>query len=346
MRSALSLPTEGNPVKAGLVIALGAALGLSSGCAFFRPAAAPLCGAEVKEPQLGSTQASTWFALLLHSYDPVTGRATRPALDCGGTPVLWLEPEEDECAETGPKAEPLKPPDRLDDGDVVLEKAGDDKKGLVWIITRRYTNGEGVGPLGLVEQTDKGFAVRALGTLRAQTLRPKLRLEKVGGADVLVAEGDTCASGVCRRELRVLPLRKDRFFSEAVTTREGACLGPAWFPLSREEVFELPNGNRRKLELTTAITFGAEQIGLHEQVVVSEQDPRQPNVPPRVTRRVQADRSLQVGDRRLVASAPSLWVGVMEQQKTAGGKALEPAPADNLPGERPRQEAPAQTTSL
>jgi hypothetical protein len=266
-----------------------------------------------------------WFSLLLHGFDRAQSVAPSPSLDCSGAPVMWQEPQVNECREPGPEARPLPPPSRLTEEDVVQEKLPDNQR-LVWVVARRFSNGEGLGPVGLVEQTQRGFVVRALGSLRAYPRQARLRLEQTGGFRLLVAEGEVCtdeAPPTCRRMARVLPLHLGRFFSEAVASdSDGSCLGPAWFPLSREEVLSLPNGLNRKVEFTSTLSVKPEGVLLDEQVVMSDFDPRQPSVPPVPYRRAQSQRLLVVKDSRLVGTSPSLWVRLMEPQLQAGARPL------------------------
>jgi hypothetical protein len=139
---------------------------------------------------------------------------------------------------------------------------------------------------------------------------------------------------------RVLPLRQGRFFAEAVSSSaDGACLGPAWFPLSREEVLALPNGLHRRVEFTSTLAVKSEGLVIDEQVVMHNLDPREPSMPPLLYRRAQAQRVLEVKDARLVGSVPSLWIKLMEPELLAGAKPLEPAPA-----QKPTEASPQQPT--
>ena len=322
---------------------LVAALAVSTlvGCATVPKAR--LCEAEVSAQKRSFPTPDTWFALLLHGFDEKRGTVPRPPVDCSGAPVAWEEPAADECREPGPQPTPLPPKERLTEEDLVLETTQANER-LVWVITRRFSNGEGLGPVALVETTPKGFTVRGLGSMRGMTENVRLRMEHVGSTDVLVAEGDSCTQEeprVCRRAARILPLRSGRFFSEAVSDSERKCLGAAWFPLSREQVFELPSGLRRKFELTSTLTFGADAITIQEQVAVSDSDPKQPSIPERLYRRAQNERKLRVEDNVLVGSAPSLWVRMEEQQLLAGAKHLpdKPAVAPLPPKEEPKATA-------
>ncbi|ATB37699.1 hypothetical protein CYFUS_003124 [Cystobacter fuscus] len=287
-----------------------------------------MCEAELSQRERSFPTPDTWFTLLLHGFDAKKGVAPRPPVDCAGAPVAWEEPSADECREAGPQPLPLPPKERLTEEDLMLETTRANQR-LVWVITRRFSNGEGLGPVALVETTPKGFVVRAMGSLRGMTQNVRMRMEHVGGTDVLVAEGDTCTQEepqVCRRAARILPLRNGRFFSEAVSGEDRACLGAAWFPLSREQVLELPNGWHRRFELTSTLTFGADAVSIQEQVTVSDSDPKQPAIPERLFRRAQNDRKLKVEENVLVGSAPSLWTRMVEQQLVAGAKVLPDKP--------------------
>ncbi|ATB49073.1 hypothetical protein [Corallococcus macrosporus] len=317
------------------------ALSLLAGCATVpKPS---MCFAEAGPNARSFPTPDTWFALLLHGYDKDSGANPRPTVDCAGAPVWWQDPAADECVEAGPDAQPLPPAEKLSEEDLVLETLQAGQR-LVWVQTRRFTNGEALGPVALVETTEQGFRVEALGSLRAMAKNTKLRLEKVRGTHILVAEGDACTTGdeeVCRRHARIMPLRTNRFFSESVSNANRACLGAAWFPLSRELTFELPNGLRRRFELTSTLTFAEEGISVQEQVQVSDSDPAQPDVAPRLYRRAQDTRSLELADNALVGNKASLWSRMVEQQVRIGARPVPEPPIWALPPKKAPSEAPA-----
>jgi hypothetical protein len=315
-----------------------------------------LCSAE---PEMVAREVPTpddWFSLLLHGFDRQQGIASSPSVDCYGVPVVWQEPQPSECREPGPEAKALPPPARLTEEELVLDKVASDlllpwemhgELRLVWVVARRFSNGEGLGPVGLVERTPEGYSVLALGSLRAYPRQARLRLEQTSNALLLVAEGEVCTEEtppVCRRMARVLPLRQERFFAEAVTSgSDGSCLGPAWFPLSREQVFVLPNGWHRRVEFTSTLAVKPEGVVLDEQVVMHNLDPRQPSMPPLLYRRAQAQRLLEVKKARLVGTIPSLWVRLVEPELLAGAKPLEPTLQQKLEEGAPQ---PSKTEEL
>lgn len=304
-----------------------ASLLLLAGCAARQKPG--ICFMDVAREERPVLSAEDWFALMLHGFDRKQGTVARPTLDCSGSPVVWQEPVADECREAGPEVVPLPPAEHLTDEDLVMATVRADLR-LVWIIARRYSNGEALGPVGLVERTDQGIIVRALGSLRAFPQHSTLRLERSGNVDVLVVEGEQCtteAPQVCRRFARLLPMRHGRFFAESVTSQEGKCLGPTWFPLSREQMLDLPSGMQRKVEQSATLKFGPKGIIVAEEVTMHDVDPQQPAMPPRPYRRAQAERKLWVEGIRLVGTTSSLWVKLVEQELLEGARAAANPPA-------------------
>lgn len=263
---------------------------------------------------------SQWYSLLVQGRDPATGQGT--ARDCTGAPVEWHEPPRERCTEPAPESEPLEPRAFTDD-DVVVGRAPGNFR-LVWVITQRFSDGEGVGPIALVEFVQRGVAVRAIGTLRARTGRARLRIETVGGERIVVAEGEHCSNpedpATCRRAARLLAVRGNRLSGEhLMLDGTDACVGPAYFHLARDQWVDLPSGWRRHFELNTTLTFNTGVVGVHESMVVRDQDPRVPAVPPRLFRRVDADRRVLVSHAGLYTDQPSLWVRVMERAASVQG---------------------------
>ncbi|WP_395835759.1 hypothetical protein [Cystobacter fuscus] len=296
------------------------------GCAA-RPPTQALCSIDVAREKRPILSAEDWFDLLLHGFDREAHTLARPTLDCSGSPVVWQEPVADECREAGPDAELLPMSKQLSDEDLVMTTLRADLR-LVWVIARRYANGEALGPVGLVERTDKGIVVRALGSLRSFPLHSQLRLERSGDTTLLVAEGEQCslsAPTVCRRFARILPMRNGRFFSESVMSKDGKCLGPAWFPFAREQLLKLPSGMHRKVQQTATLKYTPEGISINEEVAMDDLNPKLPAMPPRAYRRAQSERKLRVENNRLVATDASMWVRLMELELLAGAIPIEPA---------------------
>jgi hypothetical protein len=298
------------------------ALGLA-GCNRAAPVrAAPteqaLCFSE-RPADLRPESADVWkpealFALLLNRYDARTGQVAIPHTDCMGTPVLWQDPQPGECAETVAASAPL-PPKPLTPGDLVVNELRKDLR-LVWAVVRRYADGDGMGPVALVESTPRGLAVRALGVLRARVKQAKLRLEDMGGLELLMAEGDRCSGpkeAFCERSVRILPLRGNRFINEPLHTAAGTCASPALFQLHRVATRPLPGRWLRRYEYTASLSFTSDSLRMQEQMVVNDSDPREPETPARQVRKAQLERRIQVSNGRLVVDDTSLWGRLLEE---------------------------------
>jgi hypothetical protein len=269
-----------------------------------------LCQLE-RESGSAEVDADAWYSLILRGYDAQTRRVTSPAVDCTGAQVRWEAPAL-ACSDNA-TAKVLLPDKPLTPDDVVVSKLSEDVR-IVWVVTNRYATGGGLGPVAVVEVKPYRLTVRAIGALRANTLRPKLRLEKLGAIELLVAEGEACASAdpaSCHRAARLMPYRGGRFAPDWLVGESGACLSPAWIDLAREESIRLENGWRRRFALSASLVFEPAILTIQEQVVVHDIDPRQPQNPPRLFRRAQADRAIRAVDGRLVASGTPLWAKML-----------------------------------
>lgn len=245
-----------------------------------------------------------WFSLLLHAYETKRSEVVGPPLDCTGTPLTW-QTLEDGCQQ---RAESPQPQEKLTPSSLLLNPMQKGRR-LAWVQVQRFLSGEALGPVALVEQTAEGLEVRAIGSLRSNPDRARLRLEPVSSVELLVAEGEVChrGSSTCRRAIRIMPLRGSRFINETLTTEGGQCVGPAWFPMEREEEAQLSSGWRRSIRLATTVEFQSDQVVVHEQMVVQDSDPRKPSEPARLFRKAQTDRIIRVGPNQLIVDVPSLW---------------------------------------
>jgi hypothetical protein len=270
-----------------------------------------LCSVE-RPPGSGALKEDDWLGLLLSGWDPATRRATTPAVDCTGAQVRWAGPAL-RCTDGSTAAAAL--PDRpLASGDVLVAPLGDRHR-IVWIVTTRFASGDGLGPVAVVEVRPGRLIVRAMGHLRANLVRPRLRLERLGDREVLVAEGEACGSAdpsSCTRSARVMPLEGDGYVAAAVASAEGACISPALFDLGREETFPLSSGWKRRFRLDATLVFQPQGLLVKEAVVVSDFDPRHPNAPVRPYRRADAETEVRYDRGRFVTGAPSLWARMMD----------------------------------
>ena len=176
----------------------------------------PLCREEVAasmaaEVQAGQVPPSIWFGILLRNYDRNTGAVKRPVKDCSGRDVNATPDAEMAACLLGASPAAALPEQPLVDTDLVLQPTSDGKT-LAWATTNKYADGEASGPIAIAELTQRGVAVRALGTLRAYPDKAAMRLEPMGQGQVLVVESRTCDPDdpkKCSRYVRLVPLEGD-----------------------------------------------------------------------------------------------------------------------------------------
>ncbi len=270
---------------------------------------------ELSGPDATAAGPDKWIKLLLRGWDPESRKVTSPALDCTTTQVRWETPAfacfDNQLATT------MLPPRPIGEADVVVSRVADGF-GIVWVITNRFASGDALGPVAVVEQKDDRLLVHALGALRGYPDRAALRLERMGGVTVLVAEGRLCASAdpaSCVRSARLMPLRGDHFTQEPLFSEVGACTSPAWFDLDRVESNALDSGWTRRNTLAASLVFGPEGLRVEEQLVVHDLDPRDKQARPRVFRRADGERSVKVVEAKLVAKGRSVWSTVVGAER-------------------------------
>jgi hypothetical protein len=292
--------------RLGVVAALSALAAGCSGAPRASWADQQACWIETAEGQAPTPD--LWMGFLLRGLDPRTRQATTPAIDCLGNQVIWDGPGL-ACSDNS-LARALLPGRPLAADDVVVSPVGEGTS-LVWVMTNRYASGEAMGPVALVTAGRREQVARVLGTLRAFAVRPRLRLERLGEVDLLVAEGERCggegAAVSCERGLRLMSIRGNRFVPETVLSEAGACETPGFLFLMREESEPLPSGWRRRHELNASVAFGPAAIAVQELLVIRDADPRTPASPGRVFRRAEDQLSISWKNGRLAASSSSLW---------------------------------------
>ncbi|MBL8603484.1 MAG: hypothetical protein JNK72_16285 [Myxococcales bacterium] len=320
---------QGSRLGGYVGIALGLALGVvgaSSACSSRRPqpTVAPLprpslCNLEVPQSRAGAMptlRADNWGRLMLRGYNP--GIAPGNAVDCTGRSISWREPSvrcwETDIEEQNAAGVPI-PQRPITEDDVKVSRLEGNLR-LVWVIVDRFRNGEAVGPVALTEFEGNRVHVRAMGTLRTFPQRVRLRLQNVGTRRVLIGEGEVCENDAdlttCRRQARFMLLRGDRFVAEPLRTAGGRCLGPARFEFAKRRTVRLGDtGLDRTFDLQTQLQYLGAGVQVHEQVIVSDLDPRRPDVPARVFRRAGQDRAIYVQNDAFVASDNSLWFRVL-----------------------------------
>ncbi len=234
------------------------------------------------------------------------GRLPRPVRDCSG----WLvKSRGGSCSVAGTEG-------KADEGDIeipfetvtpanldLLNLPGANR--LAWLTTGRFSNGEMIGPVALVELAPGAMIVKSTGTLRAFGFRRKLRIESLGDGQVLLAEGDACDGGseACDHGIRLAPLRRDRFADGPLENDSQGCGGSSMILVRSHGHVDGPSGGDYKFE--SAVTFSPTEIAIHEQLSVETSKNKQDGVEGFVSR-VQGDRTIQNRYGHLVTSGPSL----------------------------------------
>ena len=285
----------------------------------------PLCAVETaasidKPPKDRTYPPQNWFVLLLHGYRSNSEMA-RPVSDCTGAPVKTMF----EGCNAGPIPESY--PTAFGYDDLVVTQLSDDRR-LVWVLTERLQDGQWQGPVALVSIEPRGLAVRAIGVLRAYRRNVVMRLEKVGGSTVLVADGQRCddpnAAETCDRAVRVLPLAGDHFTSGPILDGYDRCLGSSLIPVRTRG--QIGNSRGTKYELEAAVTFTGDAILVRENLNLSRPpQPRGSRAPDddSFVSRLQLERAVTVRDGHLVTDGPSLlmkWMASRGSNAEPGGE--------------------------
>ncbi|MGD8860676.1 MAG: hypothetical protein PVI30_11760 [Myxococcales bacterium] len=247
-----------------------------------------------------------WLELVVRPIE--RGGDTIATQDCTGAPIEYQPPPTDCVVKLPPLGEPEPVP--LTEASIVERRLPRDER-LLWVITHRFKNGDGYGPVALVRVFDDGIAVGALGNMRLRTTRVKLDLWSIEGRSVLVGAGETCTdpkdAATCHRAANVLVYHNRHFFDPPITYKDGRCIDMPWIELEREASAPLPNGWNRHFEITSTIGHDHRYVVITEQVVVDDADPNAPDVPARTVRRIDTERFIHVEGPRLVTRQHPLW---------------------------------------
>jgi hypothetical protein len=149
-----------------------------------------------------------WLQLLVRA-----GAGERATQECSGQAIQLGEPSEP-CREAARETEEARQrgeevpnrgiateepqPVALTDESVIDRRITNSKR-LVWVITHEYSNGDGLGPIGLVERVEPDdedepsqLRVLAIGTLRARRQAVRLRLITLRVRPVVEVESLAC----------------------------------------------------------------------------------------------------------------------------------------------------------
>jgi hypothetical protein len=290
------------------VPALAAGLAVLAACASTPVAPEALCRSSRAANAPAEVPPEEWAALLLHGYDPRTQELTGAPLDCTGAPVAWSQVDE-RCAvreEPAPRPLPRRGPP------VAVVGTPAERERLVWIPLLGLADTDAIGPLARVRVEPTALAVVALGSARGAPDRASVRLERLGGVDVALLEGQRCQGGVCQRPVRLVPQRGRRFIGEPFSTLTGACAGPAIVWTRRQLERSAGPGVTRIFELESTLSPGPSELGVHEQLSIRERDPRVAGTAGNLVRRAQDDRTITLDGGRIRVDRPSLWARLEE----------------------------------
>jgi hypothetical protein len=194
----------------------------------------------------------------------------------------------------------------------VVERMLPDNRRLVWIMTHRFPNGDGFGPIAAVTLTEHSVYVGSLGLLRLRPERVDLNLWQVGAKVVLMAAGESCTDpqnlATCRRAANLMVFDGDRFHATPIRRADSdACIDAPWVEYKREADLTLDNGWNRHMRIIASLDHDQRYVVITEQVDVADTDPAHPDVPPRDVRRVDTERFIHVDGFKLLTRQPPLW---------------------------------------
>lgn len=295
-----------------------ALLTLASACKKQEETELPICqnevaGDEADEAASGQLPNYVWYQVLLDNYNRKTGLVASPVKDCSHKVVEpELPPDQVACLVGKDAGKPL--PERpLTDDDLLITPT-DDGKNLMWVKARFFDDGEAIGPIAIAEWTKRGIAVRAIGALRAQTTRARMRLEQMGTGKVLVVESDQCPPDdpkKCERMMRLVPLVNKRFTQIAMVLEDGTCIGPAEFSLFSQ--VEFTSGTKvRRFELTRTVDFTDGNVVMNEAVVIKDRDTAKPDEPAKTYRNASVQRPMTLTAKGLLTK-PGVWEAMLAE---------------------------------
>ena len=232
--------------------------------------------------------------------------------DCTGSPIHFTPPPDNCVVRTPPLGVPRRVPITEES---IIERMLPGEQRLVWIITHRFENGDGFGPVALVRIYKRGLAVDAIGPLRLRRERVGLELWKIGHEQIIMATGETCHDkknpSTCHRAANVLVYRRHAWLDPPISYRDGRCIDVPWVELTREADLPLPEGWNRHFEITSSLAHDERYLVITEHVEVNDSDPKVPDAPSREVRRIDTDRFIHVEDGRLVTRQNPLWPKVL-----------------------------------
>jgi hypothetical protein len=232
--------------------------------------------------------------------------------DCTGSPIHFTPAPNNCLVRVPPIGRPR--PVAITEASIVERMLPNDER-LIWVMTHRFENGDGFGPVAHVRIYPNGLAVSAIGPLRLRRERVALELWKVGGQGLLMATGETCHNRkdptTCHRAANVLVHYGNAFLDPPITYRDGRCIDVPWIELSREDDLPLDTGWNRHFKITSSLSHDERYLVITEQVQVIDSDPNRPEIPSRQVRRIDTERFIHLDKGRLHTRQHPLWPRVL-----------------------------------
>lgn len=276
----------------------------------------PLC--RMSLPQEGGAprplRPSDWMKLMLITRNEGNGVYAQTA--CTGERIIH-QPLPTSCEVQTPDpgvAEPVPLGEHS-----VTEHLLPEGRRLVWVMTHRFANGDGFGPIGAITFDRKYAYVGSIGFLRLRPTRVDLDLWEIGSRVVLRGEGETCAdqrnASTCRRATNLLVYNKQRFHAVPMRrTDTNECIDAPWVERVREADLTLDNGWNRHMVITASVTHDQRYVVITEHVDVKDTDPKHTDIPPRDVRKIDTERFIHVRGPNLFTRQPPLWPRIIPSE--------------------------------
>ncbi|HET6338210.1 MAG TPA: hypothetical protein VFG30_33535 [Polyangiales bacterium] len=198
----------------------------------------------------------------------------------------------------------------LGEGSVVEHLLPEGRR-IVWIMTHRFPNGDGFGPVAAITVENDTVFVGSLGFLRLRSTRVDLDLWLIGTKTVLRAEGETCEpnkNNRCRRATSLMVYDRSRFHGVPMRRSEtNECIDTPWVEQVREADLTLENGWNRHMKISANVTHDQRYVVITEHVDVQDTDPQHPDIPPRDVRRIDTERFIHVEGPYMFTRQSQLW---------------------------------------
>jgi hypothetical protein len=234
--------------------------------------------------------------------------------DCTGRVIRYAQPRN--CST--PKNEPAPVLSPMAEEAVIVRDLGSNIF-VVWVVTHRFQDGDGYGPIALARRQRDGIEIAAMGMLRMRTQRVKLESFSLKGQNLIIATGETCRRGPsdqsCERSSRIVLGNGEQLVDAPVVDPEGRCLQEGNFELARLEQRVLPSGLTRSFQYTANVTHDAKYVVVEERLLVRDLDANGQGAPAREVQRIETNRLFEPTQGRLITRQNSLWSKAIDRAR-------------------------------